>query len=80
MTTDDLVLGIGTAGWVLGICTFAHDYPAMRREHRQRQRSRLEYGGWTLPWWMCGLWWFGWERRAPGCFRSSAVRQDERRS
>jgi hypothetical protein len=86
MTADELtalgdlvVLGVVAVGWVLGIWTFVRDdCPSVRQEHRKRQRSRVSYGGWTLPWWMCGLWWFGWERLAPKPLRVRTPEGEQR--
>ena len=53
---------IGFASFLINGTTF---FLQARRQHRQRQSYRTTYDGWTLPWFLCGAYWIGWEDRIP---------------
>ncbi|TDZ92089.1 hypothetical protein CCUG60885_04203 [Mycobacteroides salmoniphilum] len=44
-------------------------YPTMKESHQFYEANRIKYGGWTLPWPLCFLWWFGLEGAAPKFMR-----------
>lgn len=63
MNTPALLLLIISLSLGLSTYTFCHDtYPAMREEHRARQRCRLEWDGYQPAWWMCWPYWIGVEK------------------
>lgn len=72
--SDWALLFMALASITLGIFSFTKGtYPRLVEAHRSFDHYRVEYDGYTLPWFLCCLYWVGaeglapeWTRKRPG--------------
>jgi hypothetical protein len=56
---NELVGILSVCGFVLAVINLWRD--RLLPKHREYQHYRSEIDGFTLPWWMCWVYWFGFE-------------------